>query len=363
MEKLRHIYVHVPFCAEKCGYCVFYSLASPAPALVESCMSKLETDFASFAEACGELESIYIGGGTPTYLSETVLRRLFGMISSIFTLSSRPEISVEVNPSTMTMEKARIIADFANRASVGVQSFRKNNLEMLQRKSDSLTALKSIGYLREAGLRNIGIDLIYGIPGQSIADWREDLQIAGDLGIEHISAYALTVEEGCLLSVDGTVPDDDLAADMWQLSAEILSEHGFKRYEISNFARPGFECRHNLNTWHGGAYLGFGPSAASYDGKIRFRQPSSVTAWLSDAPAEEDEISPEDRAAEIFVTGLRRCDGWTRKDFRNITGLDYTRWQEEISSARKLGFLKVTKNSLRCTEKGLLFWDSLACMF
>jgi len=197
---IKRLYIHVPFCASKCGYCAFYSLPLPKPSEIDSYIGKLAHDFKCSSHLCGKLESVFIGGGTPTFLSAQNLGKLFSLIRSNFDISADAEISIECNPETLTPEKARIIADFANRVSLGIQSFNPKFRRILGRQGSVSTIEKAITLLTKNGVGNIGCDLIYAIPEQTPEDWQIDLEKAVALPLKHISAYSLTIEEGTLLS-------------------------------------------------------------------------------------------------------------------------------------------------------------------
>ncbi|MFA6293424.1 MAG: radical SAM family heme chaperone HemW, partial [Victivallales bacterium] len=305
---INRLYIHVPFCASKCGYCAFYSLPSPRDSDIDSYLEKLALDFKSSSHLCGKLDSVFIGGGTPTFLSAENLLKLFSLINSFFEISASAEISIECNPETLTPEKARIIAKFANRVSLGIQSFNPLFRKILGRQGSVSTIGKAISLLTKNGIGNIGCDLIYAIPGQSPEDWQDDLEKAVSLPLKHISAYSLTYEEGTLLTKnpqnfttdDRRLTTNDYSIKMWNLAGSFLRKHDFRRYEISNYAKRGFECRHNLEIWYGDKYLGFGPAAASFDGDKRWINVGDLQKWLSGAEPEFDLIPPEKRAREIF---------------------------------------------------------------
>ena len=427
---IKSLYIHVPFCASKCGYCAFYSLPLPEPADIDSYLGKLEQDFKRYYHLCGKLESVFIGGGTPTFLSAENLKKLFSMIHSHFNISVSAEISIECNPETLTSEKARIIADFANRVSLGIQSFNSGFRRILGRQGSVSTIEKAVTLLTKNGVGNIGCDLIYAIPGQTPEDWQSDLEKAVALPLKHVSAYSLTVEEGTRLAEEMSklesrksklenknkpdtryqMPDvrrqttedrqpirqaqgkpttrlhrkttpwqaDDYSLKMWNLAGTVLKKYGFHRYEISNYAKRGFECRHNLEIWYGGKYLGFGPAASSFDGKKRWTNVSDLEKWLAGAGAEIDLIPPERRAREIFVMGLRTSQGWNKKYFHRKTGFKTENFNSELTKCntgilpvdlkfnllydelkvRKL--IKETDEEIYCTRKGLLLWNEVA---
>ncbi|MFA6569577.1 MAG: radical SAM family heme chaperone HemW [Victivallales bacterium] len=385
---IKRIYIHVPFCASKCGYCAFYSLPSPEPGAVDSYLKKLAHDFKSSSHLCGKLESVFIGGGTPTFLSAENLGKLFSLIHSHFEISADAEFSIECNPETLTAEKSKLIANFANRVSLGVQSFNPEFRRILGRQGSVSTIEKAISLLTKHGVVNIGCDLIYAIPGQSPEDWQSDLEKTVAFPLKHISAYSLTFEEGTRLaekisklesrksklenkdktdtrhlkpeSSHRRLTTDDCSAEMWNLANTFLKKHGFRRYEISNYAKRGSECRHNLEIWYGDKYLGFGPAAASFDGIKRWTNVGDLQKWLSGTEPEIDLITPEKRAREIFVMGLRTSQGWDRICFLRRTGFDLNRWNTDLAPLTDTHLLIEAAENIKCTRKGLLLWNEVA---
>lgn len=408
---INRLYIHIPFCASKCGYCAFYSLPSPKSDSVDAYLEKLEQDFKNSSTLCGKLDSVFIGGGTPTFLSAENLERLFLSIQSNFEIPASAEISIECNPETLTPEKARIIANFANRVSLGIQSFNPEFRKILGRQGAVSTIDKAIALLTKNGVVNIGCDLIYAIPGQTPDDWQRDLEKAASLPLKHISAYSLTYEEGTRLAEeisklesrksklenknnpetrnltagaptlhpttadqrpttsdrrlttdDRRLTTNDLSIKMWDLAGAVLKKYGFHRYEISNYAKRGFECGHNLEIWYGDRYLGFGPAAASFDGDKRWTNAGDLQKWIAGAEPEIDAIPSEKRAREIFVMGLRTSQGWDKKYFLLKTGFDLNRWKTYFAPLLDARLLNETAENIKCTRKGLLLWNEVAEM-
>jgi oxygen-independent coproporphyrinogen-3 oxidase len=268
---MRGIYVHVPFCVRKCGYCDFYSVAGGEeardrfPALVEREMDLLLRKFPG--EASVPADTVYFGGGTPTVLGPDRLIRLLAAIRARFPLAEDAEISTEANPGTVTGDDfARLREGGFNRVSLGVQSFRPETLAALGRIHSMEDVRAAYRDARRAGFTSVGIDLLFGNPRQNEVAWREDLDLAVTFLPDHVSAYALTPEPGTPIhaAIGGggiTLPDDDTVARMYTAARETLMAAGYRHYEISNFSRPGKECRHNLKYWRRDGYLGLGPSA------------------------------------------------------------------------------------------------------
>lgn len=357
------LYVHVPFCARKCDYCAFYSVAKAEPDLRRAYLRRLLAEFADRAGECSALESVFVGGGTPTILAAGELSELLERVRDAFELAPGCEFTVECNPDTLTGDKIDLLARFGvNRLSLGVQTFDERHRRTLGR-SGSLDGLgAAVSALRGAGIVNLGFDLICAIPGQTRTEWEDDLRRAAGYGVRHVSTYELTLEEGSWLAAAGVTPvAPELAADMWELTEAVLEPLGLRRYEVSNLARPGNECRHNLSIWQGATYLGCGPAASSYDGVDRWQNAADLDAWLAGAEAEVDRLPAEERAAEVLAFGLRTVDGWTPGLFRKATGLDY--WQlrgEAIAGLVADGLLELTPLYLRPTHRGLLFADTVA---
>lgn len=364
-QPFASLYLHVPFCRGKCGYCVFYSLPAATAAQRAAYLPRMEREFAEFAGRCGDLQSVFLGGGTPSVLEPAEITGLLRAVQSHFRLTPDCEITTEANPESLTSERiAALAGGGVNRVSLGVQSFQSVHRATLQR-CGSLAPLPALlATLGRCGIRNFGADLIYAIPGQTLADWRADVRQACELGITHLSTYALTLEEGSRLTAAGVRPcDDDLAVDMWHATAEEGAPFGLQRYEVSNLARPGHECRHNLEIWYGRTYLGCGPAASSYDGALRWTNPADFDAWLQ-APMRrsEDPLPPPARAAEVFAFGLRTVAGWDWAQFRERTGFDAREFcAAALCELRQDNLLEDTPAGIRPTNpRGLLFADRIA---
>ncbi|MCF6174326.1 MAG: radical SAM family heme chaperone HemW [Victivallaceae bacterium] len=356
MQVIENIYIHVPFCRGKCAYCCFYSAVNADNELQQAYLDRLEMELRS-SEFIAPLETLYIGGGTPTLLATEQLQRLFAMLRKYLPLTAGTEISIECNPASITPDKAALTVDFANRISVGIQSFKQQHRDTLGRSvSDDEIALA----IELLGHNHFNLDLIYAIPGQRMADWLDDLRQAIARGASHLSCYSLTLEEGTPLAQHSDITiDSDISAAMWEETAILLHSAGLERYEISNYAIPGNECRHNLNIWRGKAYLGFGPAAASFDGVKRWTQPASVADWLQGARAEVDMIAPDARAREVFAMGLRTSDGWNRELWEACALPEPPAWEEMLVLTDSHNFIH-EKNQIRLKPSAMLFWDDIA---
>lgn len=378
-SRAASLYIHVPFCFHKCHYCDFYSFVDSRDRQ-EAFVRALETELGAMAPAATSLESIFVGGGTPSLLRPDLWERLLATIHRHFDCSATPEFTVECNPETVTEELAAVLAGGGvNRASVGAQSFDERQLKALERWHDPANVERSLSILRDAGIHRRSVDLIFGIPGQTVKDWVCDLETALGLldgqGIEHLSAYALTYEPGTAMTkklelgrLDAI--DEDLETEMQMLTWSMLEQRGFSRYEVSNFAKPGAECRHNLAYWRQHEWLAAGPSASGHSNGWRWKNIPRLTDWINSVNAtggwcSVTDLEPPDplRAlAERIMTGLRLREG-----------LDYDRLladAEAIGAAQTLGQeirrhadrgdLVVHDGQLVLNAQGWLFADGIA---
>ena len=353
----QNLYIHVPFCSGKCDYCAFYSEADSS-FLMRPWLDKIKKEL-TVLSAPHPLHSVYLGGGTPTLLPADWLDELLSALK-IF-IGSETEVSIECNPETLTEEKAEVLSAHVNRVSLGVQSFNPDARRKIGRRGDPAKIRPAFERLHEKGLENLSCDLIYGLPGQDCAEWEENLRTALTLPVRHLSAYSLTVEEGTPLSgrycADSSM--DIRTAAMEKVTRKVLKEARMRRYEISNYALPGYECRHNQNIWHGETYLGLGPAASSFDGKDRFTQVSSIHDWLEGKPPEMDRVSDEIRRAEMLVMGLRTVRGWSPGEFEGAAGIAPERLRPvQIDFLRRKKMMK--RNRIALTRRGLDFWNDAA---
>ena len=351
-------YIHVPFCASKCGYCVFYSESAPGDEIRERYLNKIISDIRCCTEKCS---TVYIGGGTPTLLSPQQLERLLEAVWQYLQPSSDTEISIEANPETLTPEKVGVLKKYVTRISTGVQSFLQKNRLSLGRKCSAYQLEKALELVGSAGFRHWNCDLIYAIPGQSCGDWESEFDILEKYHVDHISCYNLTPEEGARLS--DLEPDMDIAPELEEITRSRLEGRGILQYEVSNYALPGAECRHNIHVWRGGLLRGLGPSAAGFDGVDRQCEVASVHDWLAGALPEVDHISVPERLNEIFAVNLRTVAGWTCENWLAVPHHDS--WQERLCLAGNTekiypGCFEITADSVKLTRKGLSFWDTIA---
>lgn len=353
----------MPFCGTaKCAYCAFYSVPGADDKLKTEYLEKLESEFQANEKNTALLESIYIGGGTPTILSGSQLETLFTLIKKYFRLAPGAEISIECNPESLTEEKAEIIAAFANRASIGLQTFDPVHRSTIGRSGEAEKVYGALELFRKYGIENIGLDLIYAIPGQTIDSWLCDLKKACELNPRHISAYSLTLEEGTKLAAGKNIalPPEDISALFWTETGKFLQSQGLERYEISNYSQKNFHCAHNLNIWYGDTYLGCGPAAASFDGLRRWTNPADINEWLAGKSPDFDVIAEKERAKEIFIFGLRTAAGWNSDTFREKTGFDFTKWLSALPAEAKDSLYVFENNIFKLTQDGLMLCDEIA---
>lgn len=356
---ISHLYVHIPFCPKVCPYCSFYKEASDrnkTRAFLDAVLRE--------ADACsGRLrpETMFFGGGTPSALSTSQLEYLIGGLRERIDFSALREFTLEMNPATVSLEKARALLSLGvNRVSMGVQSWDPGLLETLGRVHTADQARRSYEILREAGVPNVNLDLIFGVPGQTRDQWLDSLRQTLALGPDHISAYCLTYEEDTeyflRLTRGEYKPDAELDADLFEMTMDTLSAAGFEQYEISNHARPGRECLHNLAYWLGHDYIGLGPSAFSTLGDRRWKNTSDTSRYiacidLGESPADFSEtLNAETRRAEQIAFSLRTNrgveDSWLSS--------------EKAGELEALGMLTHLADRYFLTRKGRMLADELA---
>lgn len=372
----RALYVHVPFCRSRCGYCDFYS-AVFEPQLAAPLVDALLTELAR-ANAAQSLavETVFVGGGTPTVLPPAQLSRLLRACTQLSARRRAAEFTVEANPATVAPSVAEVLVESGvNRVSIGAQSFHPAELHVLERTHDPGQIASTIGTCREYGIRRFNLDLIFGIPGQTLATWEVSLRAAMNLGVEHLSCYGLTYEPGTRLHdlrQRGQVAplDPDLEADMYEAALDLLAAGGYEQYEISNFARPGGQCRHNLVYWHNQPYLGIGPSAAGYVDGVRYQNVANTDLYIEMVSAgrtprgQEERLEPQRRACETAMLALRLNAGLLRRPFAECFGRDPLGFfAEAIARHRPDGLVEVTDAAVRLTRAGRMLADTVIADF
>lgn len=324
------LYIHIPFCARKCRYCDFLSFADRTH-LTGRYIDRLGREIGDSAEeyAGRTVSSIYIGGGTPSLLPAAMIGDLMHIVRSEYDVAGDAEISIEVNPGSADRDKLALYRESGvNRLSIGLQSANDRELAVLGRIHTVADFEDTFRAARESGYDNINIDLISAIPGQGTDTWRATLEYVTGIGPEHISAYSLQLEEGTYFDDhrdEYDWVDEDTDRDMYHMTASLLAQAGYDRYEISNYARPGFECRHNTVYWRGGDYIGFGIGAASYAGGVRFRNTDSIEEYLRGTGCVESiPLSEADMMAEYMFLGLRMTAGISKTGFEERFGRPVT---------------------------------------
>lgn len=363
------LYVHIPFCRTKCGYCSFTSYPcrhEPPAGYLTAVNAEARRMAAQPWPLARQFTTLFIGGGTPTIYGGSDLAELIGELRSLFAFAAHPEITVECNPNTISRETLTALkAAGVNRLSIGVQAFSDRLLNAIGRSHTRAEALAAIRLAREAGFDNLNLDLIFGLPGQAIADLRESLADALAFRPEHLALYELMIEEQtpfARLAAAGKLrlPDDEAMADMDILAQEMLASHGLIRYEISNYARPGRECVHNLNYWRNGSYLGLGAAAVSSLNGLRLRNVAAPERYMAlvhngKAPyAEAEALGCAARFRETVIMGLRLPGGVAIPELAARFGLtprDY--YGTTVEKLVAQGMLAFADNRMRLTPHGL----------
>jgi len=371
------LYIHIPFCVRKCPYCSFYSRTGTGEEMRDFVdAASLHILRLHSLHVFSEIKTIYIGGGTPTSLPDDALRALLGTVS-VFAADDA-EFTCEANPDSVTIDKLRVLKEFGvNRLSLGVQSFSDVNLEILGRLHDSHTAAKAYNTARDTGFANISIDLVYGLPGQVVMSWVDDLKQAIALHPEHISLYGLTIETGTKFEElyggaesKGKLPAEEVVREMYYCGINVLRAAGYKQYEISNFALPGYESRHNLNYWRHGKYLAIGPSASGFDGKRRWKNLSDTGRYIDAIKSgdsttdEEEQLSTEQLISEALMLGLRLREGVSLRRLSSAYDVDLmSLYSGTIRSLEKIGMLEVEGDIIHLTSDGLFVSNAVISEF
>jgi oxygen-independent coproporphyrinogen-3 oxidase len=370
------IYVHIPFCDHKCIYCDFYSIVSYDNLNNYLTALKNEIEFyASNERNNREIISIFFGGGTPSFVEPSYIGEIIESIQSNFQLKEKCEITLETNPGTVTKQKIeKFIEAGINRVSIGIQSFNEDELKFLTRIHDKETALKTVYNVKEAGIDNISIDLIFNLPKQTKEKWKSNLETAFKLPINHISAYCLILEKGTILNkmvLDGKVKlqDDDYDAELYEFTIDEMTKNNFMQYEVSNFAQEGFQCIHNKAYWDYKDYLSFGTSAHSFANGKRWWNVSSLKMYITmmnqkgNAVIGEEILSREQMLDEYIMLALRGS-GLDLTELKNIFG---TKWIEinkkYLDTLLLNNFVEEKNNLIKLTPKGYAICDEILLNF
>ncbi|MDD4874175.1 MAG: radical SAM family heme chaperone HemW [Dehalococcoidales bacterium] len=375
MSDIIALYIHIPFCLRKCKYCSFISYRSRESDF-PSYIKALKKELSLRACVCN-IGSVYFGGGTPSLLSPEQLSEILSSVKKHYLVANNAEITIEANPGTVNAAYLAAIKKVGiNRLSLGIQSFNDTELTMLGRIHNAAEARDAVADARSAGFDNLNVDLIYGLPGQTIEEWRDSLEEAIQLSPEHISQYALTLEPEEPLFKEikaGKLPDIslDVTASQYQMAENILQNHGYIHYEISNWSKPGKECRHNLVYWQGAEYLGLGVAAHSYIERRRTGNTDDIdryTASLSQNVLPllivDEKINFDLEIAESIILSLRLCRGINIKDFEKQFGIDIMKnYTKRIEELREYELIEFDEGYMRLTSKGRLLGNEVFWRF
>jgi oxygen-independent coproporphyrinogen-3 oxidase len=370
------IYIHIPFCDHKCIYCDFYSIittdniSSYKDALIK------ETDYyATVYSEESEISSIYFGGGTPSLMEPGYLENIINHIKKEFHVADSPEITMETNPGTVNKGKLKEFLNAGiNRISIGIQSFNEKELKFLTRIHDKETAIRTVFNAQEAGYKNISIDLIFNLPRQTRDIWKKNLEIAASLPIQHISAYSLILEKGTILNkmvLDGKVKiqEEDYDADLYEITIDYMEDKGFLQYEVSNFAKPGYECHHNNAYWRYKNYLGLGTSAHSFINNKRWWNFSSLKMYKAQieakgsAVANHEIITSEENIEEYIMLALR-SSGIELADLKKRFGNEWQdRNQEYLQLLNEKNLVVIKSDWIKLTKRGYAICDEIISKF
>lgn len=377
MKKDLGLYIHIPFCVKKCEYCDFLSWNAgeeERQQYVAALLSEIES-YREFAKGY-RVSTIFIGGGTPSVLLPKQMEDILQKIYEIFELERRPEITIEVNPGTVDEEKLQCYKENGvNRLSMGLQSVKDEKLRLLGRIHTYQEFVESYELARKAGFDNISIDLISSVPGQTLQEWKEELEIAAVQNPEHISVYQLIIEEGTpfyekYAEHPELLPDEETSREIYLWTGRFLKEAGYEQYEISNYAKPGKESRHNLKYWERGDYLGLGLGAASMVRNIRMSNTKDMKTYLErcDKPKtmrEDVQFLEEPRQMEEFMfLGLRKTRGVSKKEFRRIFGREMDMvYEKALHKCLENGMLLEHKDRIFLSEEGTLLSNMVLSEF
>ena len=365
------IYIHIPFCASKCSYCDFYSLAGCDHLMPEYQAALTEhIKESSHSIKSYEVDSIYFGGGTPSFYGADRLVQILDLLKLNGNVRLDGEISVECNPDSISPTAFKLLREEGvNRVSIGVQATDNNLLKLIGRRHSFQQAQQAFLSARRAGFDNVSLDLMYGLPSQTRRDWADTLAKIVEMHPEHISCYGLKLEPGTKMYQEykgsPILPDDDEQADMYSYAAEMLERYGYRQYEISNFAAPGFESRHNLKYWNMEDYISFGPGAHSCVGNVRYSYVKDLREYISGVHRkvsivdEYEEISPLERAVEYVMLGMRTARGISRYDYVTKTQCDWRPIGQVLEAFRQKGWVAQTEDRWHFTVPGFLISNTL----
>ena len=362
------LYVHVPFCRRKCGYCAFSSEVLPhdGKRAVDDYLENLHAEIALWGTRLGRtpVESVFLGGGTPSLVEPEAVGAILENIRGTFAVCEDAEISMEANPDSLHSPEraAGYLAAGINRISLGVQSLNDAKLARLGRLHRAEEAVRAVAAIREAGCRNLNLDLMWGLPEQNLEQWQDDIRKVLDLEPDHVSAYGLTLEPGTPLgdAVNVPLPAEEMQTSMYLEAVRLFEEAGLHQYEVSNYARTGYRCRHNQGYWEGRDYLGFGPAATSTLHGKRWTNPTDRTVWASmlahgDLVAEQETLDQKTRILELMMLRLRTVDGLPLATYEVLSGQHFAARHGNLAHRlAEAGLARLDADDFRLTTSGML---------
>lgn len=371
MNRRLGIYIHIPFCASKCSYCDFYSLAN-CDYLMDDYQNALlkHLDESAVSIKGYEVDTIYFGGGTPSFFGADRIVDIFNALKLNGNVRLDSEVTVECNPDSISLNALKLLRqEGVNRLSIGVQASDNNLLKLIGRRHNFQQAVSAVTNARKAGFDNVSVDLIYGLPSQTKSDWAETLGKIVELHPEHISCYGLKLEPGTPMYQNyygsPVLPEDDEQADMYFYAADMLARYGYRQYEISNFSAPGFESRHNLKYWSLNDYMGFGPGAHSCIGNQRYSYVRDLKQYISGVNREtsiideSEVIEPVERAVEYIMLGMRTAHGISEADYKTRCQFNWKPVHQALCAFREKGWAEKTGDRWHFTVPGYLLSNTL----
>ncbi|KXZ40092.1 oxygen-independent coproporphyrinogen-3 oxidase [Alkalithermobacter thermoalcaliphilus JW-YL-7 = DSM 7308] len=358
------LYIHIPFCIRKCNYCDFVSYEITSEKR-EKFIKNIIKEMKLYSDIDKVISSIFIGGGTPTILNEIELEYILSSIGKYFKIKKDAEITIESNPGTLSKEKLKVLYSLGvNRLSIGLQAYQDKHLRLLGRIHTFKEFEENFQNAVEAGFENINVDLMFSLPDQTINEWVETLQKVVSLNPKHISAYSLIIEEGTKLydiyESNKINIDENLDRKMYYFAKKYLKENGYKQYEISNFAKDGYECKHNIIYWKTKEYIGLGPSAHSYLNGIRFSNFACLDRYCKELekgnkPIQEKiKLTEKEKLEETIFMGLRMNEGIDMEKINKKFGIDFIKiYGETINKLIEKGYIKLNNNNISLTDKGI----------
>lgn len=361
MNKMpKSIYIHIPFCLSKCKYCSFISFNKLN--LLEQYINSLKKEITENYKG-EDLETIYFGGGTPSLVPTELLEQVL----NLFCYDNNTEITIEVNPDSVNLDYLKQLKEIGfNRISIGSQTFDDNILKLIGRRHNSKQIFDAINYAKSAGFKNISVDLIYGLPTQTMEGLKIDIENFISLDIQHISTYGLKIEENSYFGshYPSDLPDDDTQADMYLMLCEILEKEGFRRYEVSNFSKEGFESRHNLNYWNNAEYYGFGVAAHGYINGIRYSNPCSIEKYIENPCLRKTKktLTAQEKLEEEIFLGFRKRSGINIEQINAKFSIDFKNKYKKILE-KYVDYIEKTPNGYTLNINGVLLSNVILSEF